>query len=142
MSARTAVLAGLLSLFASSALAGEIREVTETEAGSYEEALRESLLLMKAGDTKTWMSKWCTPIRCSNEAQREELEAYMLKQATQSSKNCLHGETDTVQIKSVKGDPAADDKLSVTLVCTHTKYPPPAVLEKVEGKWYVTSIPW
>lgn len=110
--------------------------------GSPEEAIRESLLLMKAGETAKWMDTWCVPAKCKDEASRQELEAYMLKQATKTAGNCLHGDEGSIQVTSVKGDPATDSKLSIRLACTHTKYPPPAVVEKVDGKWYVSAIPW
>lgn len=132
---RTLGLAWLVAL----ALGGE---VVAPEKGSPEEALRESLILIKAGNAVGWMDTWCTPGKCASTDQRLELQAYMLKQALVSSKNCLHGESDALQIKSVKGNPETDARLSITLVCSHTAYPPPAVLEKVDGKWYVTTIPW
>lgn len=117
-------------------------EIVDPADGTPEKALRDTLILIKAGKSTEWMDTLCTPGRCASTEQREELQAYMLKQALVSSKNCLHGETDALQVKSVKGNPATDAKVSITLVCTHTAYPPPAVLEKVDGKWYVTSIPW
>ncbi len=111
-------------------------------AGTPEQVLRDSLLMMKAQKGTEWMDTLCTPGRCKTEFQRSELERYMLKQAQSTSKNCLHGDKDELQVKSVKGDPAADAKISITLVCSHSQYPPAAVLEKVDGKWYVTNIPW
>lgn len=122
--------------------ADEPKEITAPEAGSPEEALRESLILMKKHEPRKWMDTWCTPSRCANPLQREDLEKYMLKQAQEGSKHCLFGDNDAMKIKKIKGDPAADEKLTITLVCSHTEYPPPALLEKVEGKWYVSTIPW
>ena len=124
------------------ARADEIREVTTTEKGSPEEAVRESILLMKDGKADAWMSQWCTPKRCETSRQKDDLKKYMLKQAQLKSHNCLHGDDQAIRIKSVNGDPKTDAKLSIFLECTHTQHTPPAVLEKVEGKWYVTSIPW
>lgn len=124
------------------ALGGEVTEVSEPEKGSPQEAVRESLLMMKNQKGEEWMTKWCTPHACANEAQKADLRRFMLKQAQLTSKNCLHGENDALRIKEIKGDPEADTKMAISLECTHTRYPPPAVVEKVEGKWYVTSIPW
>ena len=120
----------------------EIREVTAPEKGSPEEAVRESILLLMDGKADEWIKTWCTPARCQNKRQTDDLKKYMLKQAQLKSKNCLHGDDKALHISETKGNPDTDSKMSIRLKCSHTQFPPPAVLEKVDGKWYVTSIPW
>ena len=138
----------LAVLLAFPALAEDLPEAPKSSAAvdpataTPEQAVRQSLILMKQGKPDEWIKTWCTPARCETTKQKEELKQYMLKQAQQSSKNCLHGDEDALEVKGVKGDPETDPKVSITLKCTHTEYPPPAVVEKVDGRWYVTSIPW
>ncbi len=137
-------LCSILLLASAPALADDATPATEIkpETATPEQAVRASLILMKEQKAEEWIKTWCTPSRCATEKQKEDLRRYMLKQAQLTSKNCLHGEHDELKIKSVEGDPATDDKVSIRVECTHSSYPPPAVVEKVNGRWYVTSIPW
>lgn len=119
--------------------------LSKPAAGSPEEAVLESLKLMRDGKADEWMSKWCQPGHCDTEGQKEDLRAHMLKQAMMSSKNCLYKDAaglDGIKIKRVSGDPAKDTAIKLYVECTHTQYPPPAALIKVDGAWKVTSIPW
>lgn len=132
----------LLIMWTPNAQAGDVTEVTAPEKGSPQEAVRESLIMMKNQKGEEWLTTWCTPSACETETQKVDKRRFMLKQAQLTSKNCLYGEQDALHVKEIKGNPETDDKLAISLECSHTRFPPPAVVEKVEGKWYVTSIPW
>lgn len=138
---RGALLAAILVPLA--AIAADI--VSKPAAGSPEEAVLETLKLMRDGKADEWMAKWCQPGHCDSEGQKEDLRAHMLKQAMLSSKNCLYKDAagaDGIKVKRVAGNPATDSAIKLYVECTHTQYPPPAALVKVDGAWKVSSIPW
>lgn len=116
--------------------------VTTPAAGSPEEAVLESLKMLKAGNADKWMDTWCEPTRCSNQDQRNDMKNYSLKRAMADAATCLQGDKDdSILVKRVDGDPAKDTRIKVFIDCG-SPISTPATLLKVDGKWKVESQSW
>ncbi len=113
-------------------------------AGSPEEAIRESLLLLRDGKGEDFIRDWCAPERCpsDNAAALDGFRENALASALKSAKTCLHGDTDEVIVKRTKGDPAAEGPVTVFIQCQDGRMPTPATVKKIDGKWRVSSLSW
>jgi hypothetical protein len=116
--------------------------VTTPTAGSPEEAVLESLKMLKAGNADKWMDTWCEPTRCSNNDQREDMKNYALKRAMADAGSCLQGaKDDAIVVKRIDGNPATDTRIKVFIDCG-SPISTPATLLKVDGKWKIESQSW
>lgn len=136
------LLAAFLLFVPMTALAGDGDPISNPPAGSIEETIRSSLILIRDNKLDEWMKTWCDPMRCSTDQQKDDLRRYGLARAQKDAANCLHGKDDAIVIKRWRGDPAKDDTVTVYIACEEGRLPVPSTHTKVDGKWKVASFSW
>lgn len=110
-------------------------------AGSVEESVRESLRLLKSGQTDRWIAEWCAPDTCQA-SRLVDLREFGLKRAATQASTCLHGAEEDIKITRIKGDPKVDDRVTVWIQCLPDRMPAPSSHQKIDGKWKVVSFSW
>ena len=73
----------LLSLFSAVVLADEALDKKVTDA------LVETIEMTSAGNLDAWITKYCDPQRCHDNASKAEFKNYQLKQANLKAKTCM-----------------------------------------------------
>ena len=102
-------------------------------------SIESALQLVIAGDFDTFLAKHVDPARLAGPKAVENWKAYSLRRAQTTGKACLVD--GHVKVDHWRGDPAAEDRVTVYLSCGEGM-PKPSSHRKVDGEWKITSVSW
>jgi len=131
------LIAPLLLAFAGSpALADSAKALAKA---AYEEALVETLNLLKDNKYDDWIKKFCSTDKlCLNENSVRSLKRFNLPARARRAAACLRDGGKAVDVNRV--DHVSDDQKKVFLNCEETAMPVPFQLVKEKGKWMFSAI--
>jgi len=111
-------------------------------AGSPEEAIRESLILLRAGKQDEWISRWCDADTLCTTMGVPDLKRFALTRAESGVKHCLHAPDDSIKVTRTEGDAAKDTVVKIWIKCEESRMPVPSTQKKVGERWVITSFSW
>lgn len=100
----------MIPLFLAAAHADEAVDAKVTAA------IIETIQMTSAGELDAWITKYCDPTRCTDDARKEEWKAYQLKQANLRASACLHD--GAIKVKQRMGDAGTGQETRWFLTCT------------------------
>jgi len=109
------------------------------QKGSAEEALRDGLKLIAAGEFKRWRERYCHEDKlCRTKEATKSLFAFNLPAAQKLVAHCLRGEQD--EGLSITRRVSRGEELKLFLACNPKGMPRPFSLEKEGRAWKFTKI--
>lgn len=109
-------------------------------AGSPEELIVKSLVLLKAGNIDGFIAQHCDPGYC-NTGNIESLKTYALKHAAEHAKDCLRENDTSIEVTRVRGDFSKDTRATIYVKCEPDRMPVPTnFLKQADGSWKISGV--
>jgi hypothetical protein len=115
-------------------------KVIAPEADTLEGMTVTAMKLVEEGKHDEWISQFCAPSMCEGPDTVVSVKRLNLASAQRTVKSCHEG--DNLVVTKVKGDRAADTRVTLYTWCGDGRMPAPVTWEKVGENWKIASFSW